>query len=63
MNLILTKIHYMYDMELVDPNLDWEGKSHMHVMWWKPELRVRILPRNDKSGNKRHNDLPRVSKG
>ncbi|PGG97499.1 hypothetical protein AJ79_09169 [Helicocarpus griseus UAMH5409] len=40
MNLILAKMHWTYDMELVDKDLDWEGSSHMHVMWWKPSLPV-----------------------
>lgn len=44
---ILAKLHFRYDIELVDQNLDWEGTSHMHVMWWKPDLNVRILPRSD----------------
>ncbi|KAF2677436.1 cytochrome P450 [Lentithecium fluviatile CBS 122367] len=45
MNLILAKMHWTYDFELVDKNLDWEGSSHMHVMWWKPDLWVRVLPK------------------
>ncbi|KAK2753895.1 hypothetical protein FQN54_007254 [Arachnomyces sp. PD_36] len=40
MNLILAKLHWTYDMELVNKDLDWEGSSHMHVMWWKPKLSV-----------------------
>ncbi|KAK4693411.1 hypothetical protein P7C71_g3982, partial [Lecanoromycetidae sp. Uapishka_2] len=44
-NLILAKMHYKYDLELVDPELDWEGQSTVHVMWSKPELLVRIKPK------------------
>ena len=44
-NLILAKLFWRYDMELVDPSLDWEGQSEVHVMWKKPELRVRFHPR------------------
>ncbi|KAJ5870143.1 cytochrome P450 [Penicillium solitum] len=44
-NLILAKMFWRYDLELLDPNLDWEGQSHMHVMWWKPELPVRFFER------------------
>lgn len=43
--LILAKLHYKYDLELVNPELDWEGQSTVHVMWSKPELLVRIKPR------------------
>ena len=45
MNLILAKLHFRYDLELVDPRLDWEGQSTLHVMWSKPELLVKIKPR------------------
>ncbi|KAI4198068.1 MAG: hypothetical protein LQ350_005509 [Teloschistes chrysophthalmus] len=43
-SLILAKILHRYDLEMVNKDLDWEGQSHVHVMWWKPELRVRFLP-------------------
>lgn len=45
MNLILAKMLWKYDLELVNPELDWEGQSHMHVMWWKPSLMVRFRER------------------
>ncbi|KAJ4349462.1 uncharacterized protein N0V89_008077 [Didymosphaeria variabile] len=47
MNLILAKLHWTYDFELVDKSLDWEGSSHLHVMWWKPDLWVKVLPRTE----------------
>lgn len=42
MNLILAKMLWKYNLELVDKKLDWEGTSHLHVMWWKPSLMVRF---------------------
>lgn len=45
MSLMLAKIFYQYDLELVDKDLNWEGQSHMHVMWWKPALHVRFHER------------------
>ena len=45
MNLILAKLCWKYDMELVDEGLDWLGSSSVHVMWHKPELRVRFHER------------------
>ncbi len=42
MSLILTKLLFTYDMDLLDKGLDWEGQSHVHVQWWKPELKVRF---------------------
>ncbi|KAJ6092284.1 cytochrome P450 [Penicillium canescens] len=44
-NLILTKTFWKYDLELANPNLDWEGQSLLHVMWWKPELLIRFKER------------------
>ncbi|KAL8708612.1 MAG: hypothetical protein Q9220_006548 [cf. Caloplaca sp. 1 TL-2023] len=45
MSLILAKLNFKYDLEMVNKGLDWEGESHMHVMWWKPELRVKFVER------------------
>jgi hypothetical protein len=42
LNLILSKLCWKYDMELVDQSLDWEGQSKVHVMWDKPALTVRF---------------------
>lgn len=47
MSSLLTKLHFKYNLELVDKNMDWEEESHMHIQWWKPKLRVRILPRSE----------------
>ena len=47
MSLILAKLLFVFDMDLLDKDLDWEGQSHVHVQWWKPELRVRFT---EKSG-------------
>ena len=45
MALQLAKMVYMYDMELVDQDLDWVETCRMHFLWWKPELNVRFRPR------------------
>ncbi|MCJ1296591.1 hypothetical protein MMC34_008157 [Xylographa carneopallida] len=42
MSLLLAKIFFNFDVQLVDDSLDFEGQSHMHVQWWKPEMRVRL---------------------
>ena len=44
-NLILAKLLWRYDIELLDPRLDWEGQSRVHVMWRKPELKARFHTR------------------
>jgi hypothetical protein len=42
--LILAKMHFQCDLELVDPTLDWLKDSYLHVMWWKPALYIRFKP-------------------
>ncbi|KAK1724060.1 cytochrome P450 [Colletotrichum acutatum] len=44
-NLILAKMLWQYDLELVGKDLDWEQESQLHVMWWKPALMVRFTRR------------------
>jgi hypothetical protein len=44
MSLILAKMHFQCDLELVDPTLDWLKDSCLHVMWWKPALYIRFKP-------------------
>ena len=42
---IMAKLHWSFETEMVDPGLDWVGKSKMHVQWDKPHLDIRFLPR------------------
>jgi hypothetical protein len=44
MSLILAKMHFQCDLELVDPTFDWLKDSCLHVMWWKPALYIRFKP-------------------
>ena len=44
MSLTLAKLHYLYDLTLVNPLQEWESMSHLHVQWWKPTLKVRFQP-------------------
>ncbi|KAJ2998225.1 hypothetical protein NUW58_g390 [Xylaria curta] len=44
LNLILAKMLWAYDMELVNKDLDWEARSHEHVMWSKPDMFVTFHP-------------------
>jgi hypothetical protein len=41
MSLVLAKLFFSYDMELVDLDLDWEGQSRHWIMWWKAPVRIR----------------------
>ncbi|KAF2492614.1 putative cytochrome P450, partial [Lophium mytilinum] len=48
-NLILAKMHWRFDLEMVNEELDWEGQSYLYVMWSKPSMYVRLLPRASRS--------------
>ncbi|OCT47178.1 Isotrichodermin C-15 hydroxylase [Cladophialophora carrionii] len=45
MSVELAKMIWTYDMELVDPSLDWEKQVRLHFVLWKPELYVRFIER------------------
>ncbi|KAI1409848.1 putative cytochrome P450 [Hypoxylon sp. FL1857] len=41
MSLVLAKLFFSYNMELLERDLDWESQSRHWVMWWKAPVRVR----------------------
>lgn len=43
MSLILAKMVWRYDMELLDKDLNFERECRIHVMWWKPEVNVTFI--------------------
>ncbi|KAG9527480.1 benzoate 4-monooxygenase cytochrome P450, partial [Aureobasidium melanogenum] len=47
LNLAMCKLHYKYDLELVNADLDWHRDSKMRIVWHKPEMMVRVRPRLD----------------
>lgn len=46
MSLELAKIVWMYDMELVNPDMNYEAECQMLFMWWKPNLNIRFSDRS-----------------
>ena len=44
-NLILAKMLWMYDLELINQDLNWDESTRTYVMWWKPDLMVRFHKR------------------
>jgi cytochrome P450 len=44
MRIILARLVWEFDWELVSQNLDWERDTQMRLLWHKPELRVRFKP-------------------
>lgn len=44
MRITLAKLHFLFDLETVEPELDWQKESRMKLLWVKPALLVRIQP-------------------
>ena len=55
---MLAKLCWKYNMTLVDEGLDWLGSSSVHVMWHKPELRVRFHERKQLDESVETGNLP-----
>lgn len=45
MNLLMAKIFWTYDLELVNKEVNWLKDGKVHVLWWKPKLFVRFHKR------------------
>ena len=46
LHMILAKMHFMYDLELVDLGVDWQRDSEMHLLWKKPPLLTKVHRRH-----------------
>ena len=49
MNLLMAKIFWTYDLELVNKDVNWLQEGKVHILWWKPKLFVRFHKRPDLS--------------
>ncbi|TLD19066.1 hypothetical protein PspLS_09764 [Pyricularia sp. CBS 133598] len=45
MRLVLAKVTWKYDWELVDNEMDWFQDSRLHLFWERPALNVKFHPR------------------
>ena len=45
LHMVLAKLLFTYELELVNTDLDWHRDSRMATLWQKPELMVRVKPR------------------
>jgi hypothetical protein len=45
MSLELAKVVWMYDMELVRKDMNFEAECRMYFFWWKPALDIRFHAR------------------
>ena len=43
--LILAKLHFKFDVEAVDKEMDWVAKTKYRLLWKKPELWMRLKER------------------
>jgi hypothetical protein len=43
MNLVMAKMLWTYDLELVNRDIDWLNDGKVHVLWWKPALNIRSI--------------------
>ena len=44
MRLILSKVLFAFDLELVDKERDWMGEQKVFVLWEKGALNVKLKP-------------------
>jgi cytochrome P450 len=44
MRIILARMVFEFDWELVSRDVDWERDTILKILWQKPELRVRFRP-------------------
>jgi cytochrome P450 len=44
MRIILARMVFEFDWELVSRDVDWERDVKLKILWQKPELRVRFRP-------------------
>lgn len=47
MHIILARLAWQYDWELVSTDLNWEKENMMYVLWQKPKMNVRFHPRKE----------------
>jgi len=47
LRIILAKMVWTYNWELVSKDVDWLRDSTLYILWKKPEMRVRFHPRTD----------------
>jgi hypothetical protein len=47
LRIIIAKMVFLFDFELVDDKLDWVRDSPTYILFDKPELWTRITPRDD----------------
>lgn len=47
LRIILSKLVWAYDWELIDKDVDWVRGNKLYLLWKKPEMKMRFYPRAD----------------
>lgn len=42
--ILMAKLTFLYDFEMVDRNLDWDRDQKCYTLWEKPQLFVKVTP-------------------
>jgi hypothetical protein len=42
--ILMAKLTYLFDFEIVNKSLDWTGDQECYTLWQKPDLYVRVKP-------------------
>ncbi|GME30024.1 hypothetical protein LQ345_000377 [Neofusicoccum parvum] len=50
MRTTLAKLHFLYDVEVLETGVDWQRDAEMHLLWKKPTVRVRMNQAGGASG-------------
>jgi cytochrome P450 len=45
MKIILSKLLYVYDLELMSKELDLEAESRAYITWMRPAMKIRFIRR------------------
>lgn len=44
LRILMAKLVYHFDFEIVDKNLNWLGQQECYTLWQKPDLFVKAIP-------------------
>ena len=46
LRIIIAKMVFLFDFELIDDKLDWDRDGTCFVLWQKPDLMTKVTPVN-----------------
>jgi len=50
MRIVLAKLYYTFDIELLDQDLDWHRDCKMYLIWQRPMLKAKLSVRKNGTG-------------